>query len=196
MSKPARSGLLPKLDLFLSGGYSGLQEGHRPYEFLASPFTRLHGPDFVAGLRYTFPMGNNLALGQVAAAEASYEQTLLQSSETARNIANGVANAVVAVYSSMHQLRKAREAVTGYEATLEGEKDKLRLGVGSLTDMLQVETRLTEVLLALIDAQHAFAVALAQYRFAGGTLIAPDRTVQSIDRDCFFILPPVEISRE
>jgi outer membrane protein TolC len=196
LRKPARSGLLPKLDLFLSGGYSGLQEGRRPDEFLISPFTRLHGPDVVFGLRYTFPSGNDLALGQVAEAEASYEQTALLSSEKARLIASSVANAAVAVCSSIHQLKKAREAVTGYQAALEGEKDKLRLGVGSLTDMLQVESRLTEALLALIDAQQAFAVALVQYRFAGGTLIAPDKTDQSIERECFFILPREDVSRE
>jgi outer membrane protein TolC len=196
LRKPARNGLLPKMDLLLSGGYTGLQEGRRPYEFLVSPFTRQRGPDFALGLRYTFPLGNNLALGQIAEAEAAYEQTVLLSSETARVIANALSNAAVAVYSSMHQLNKAREAVTGYQAALEGERDKLRLAAGSLTDLLQVEARLTEAMLALIDAQQAFAKALVHYRFAGGTLIAPDKTVQSVDRECFFTLPRENIARE
>ncbi len=196
LRKPARNGLLPKLDLFMSGGYTGLHEGRRPDEFLISPVTRLHGPDVVLGLRYTFPAGNNLALGQVAEAEASYEQTVLLSSEKGRVIANGLANAAMAVYSSINQLNKAREAVTGYQAALEGERDKLRLAAGSLTDLLQVESRLTEVMLALTDAQQAFAVALVQYRFASGTLIAPDKTAQSIERECFFILPREGVSRE
>ena len=196
LRKPAKDGLLPKLDLFLSGGYTGLHEGRRPDEFLASPFTRLGGPDMVLGLRYTFPAGNNLALGQMAEAEAAYEQTVLLSSETARVIANGLSNAAVAAYSSMHQLNKAREAVTGYQAALEGEQDKLRLAAGSLTDLLQVESRLTDAMLALVDAQQAFAKALVQYRFAGGTLIAPDKTVQSVDRECFFALPRENSPRE
>jgi len=192
----ARNGLLSKLDLVLSGGYSGLQEGRRPDEFLISPFTRAHGPDFTFGLRYTFPLGNNLAVGKLAEAEASYDQAVLICSERARVIAGNVANALSAVYSSIHRLRKAGEAVTGYEAALEGEKDKLRLGVGSLTDTLLVEGRLTEVLLDRISAQLAFAVALVQYRYAGGTLISPNQPVQSIERDLFFRLPGGAVSRD
>jgi outer membrane protein TolC len=125
-------------------------------------------------------------LGHVAEAEASYEQTRLLSSEKARTIANGVANALMAVYNGNERLKKAREAVTGYQAALEGENDKLRLGASSLTDLLTVESRLTDALLELVNAQQSYAVALVQYRFANGTLIAPDRAVQSVERGIFF----------
>lgn len=189
LRKTSRNSLLPRLDLTLSSGYAGLHEGRRPDEFLISPFTRAHGPDVLFGLRYSFPPANNVALGQVAAAEASYQQTVLLSAEKARNIANSVASAVMAVHNGIHQLKLAREAVAGFQAALEGEKDKLRLGVGSLTDLLTVESRLTDALLGLVYAQGSYAIALVQYRFASGTLIAPDRAVHSVERELFFSPP-------
>ncbi len=190
LRKHSRNGLLPRLDLTLSSGYSGLHEGRRPDEFLISPFTNAHGPDVIFGLRYAFPPANNFALAQVAAAEASYQQTVLLSSEKARVIANSVSSSLMAVHNSINRLKKAHEAVTGYQAALEGEKDKLRLGVGSLTDILTVESRLTEALLDWVNVQQAYAIALVQFRFASGTLIAPDRAVQTVEREDLFSLPP------
>jgi len=190
LRKTSRNSLLPRLDLTLSTGYAGLQEGRRPDELLISPFTNTHGPDILFGLRYSFPLANNLAHGQVAEAEASYQQTVLLSAEKARNIGSSVASTLMAVYNGIHQLKLAREAVTGFQAALEGEKDKLRLGVGSLTDLLTVESRLTDALLALVYAQESYAIKLVQYRFASGTLIAPDKAVQSVDRELFFSPQP------
>ncbi len=189
LRKPARNNLLPQLDLTMSGGYSALQEGRRPDEFLISPFTRSRGPDFVFGLRYSFPRVNNFALGKVAEAEASYQETVLLRSDKERAIASAVPSTAAAVSNSMSRLKQARESVSGFEAALQGEKDKLRLGAGSLTDLLTIESRLTSALLDLVTAQQAYAVALTEFRFATGTLVAPDRDVQSVDRDLFFTVP-------
>jgi len=185
----AKNSLLPQLDMTLSTGYAGLHEGRRPDQFLVSPFTHAHGADLLLGLQYSFPRANNLALGRVAEAGASYEQSLLLRSEKAQTIANGIANTLTAVYNTNQRLKKASEAVNGYRAALEGEKDKLRLGAGSLTDLLTVEGRMTDALLDLVDAQRSYAIALVQYRFASGTLVAPDRTVQSMERELFFTPP-------
>ena len=106
--------------------------------------------------------------------------------EMSPTIANGVANAILAVYNSGERLKKAREAVTACQAAVAGSgKDKLRLGTSSLRDLATLEGRLTDALAELVNAQQSYAIALAEHRLAGGTLIAPDREVQSVEREFF-----------
>jgi len=50
--------------------------------------------------------------------------------------AGGVRNAAL-------QLQRAREAVASSQVALEGEREKYRLGVGQLVDVLTMEDRLT-----------------------------------------------------
>jgi outer membrane protein TolC len=188
-----KNSLLPRVDLILTGGYSGLYEGRRPDEFLASPFANGHGPDFTLGLRYSFPPSNTLALGQVAETEAAFRQSVLLSQEKSRLIANDVATTLGAVRSSMERLDGTREAVDSYREALEGERDKLRLGVGSLTDILTIEGRLTDALLNQLSAQLEYSVALVRFRYASGAFVAPDRTSHSVERSAFFTLPPLGI---
>ena len=189
LRKASRNNLHPRLDLTFTSGYAALREGRRPDEFLGALFANAHGPDAIFGLNYSFPPANNLALGQIAEAEATYQQALLSASEKSREIANSVSSSLTAVYSGIERLKRTRQAVEAYQAALEGEKDKLRLGVGSLTDMLTVESRLTDALLDRVSAQLAYAVALVQFRFASGTLIAPDATVHTVQQELFYSLP-------
>jgi len=182
--------LRPQLDLTISGGYSTLREGRRPDEFFASPFSRMKGPNAVVGFHYEMPPSNNLARGEVAEAEASYQQSVLLKTDRARVIANGVVNARTAIVTAVNRLNRANEAVTAYQAALEGERDKLRLGVGSIIDILTIEGRLTEALLDFVSAQQSYAQSLVQLRYAAGLLVEPGQTTQSFERDVFFQPPP------
>jgi len=185
-----RNRLLPQMDLIVTGGYSGLYSGQRPDEFLHSLFGRVGGPDLSAGLRYAFAPSNHVAFGQVAEAEANYRKSLLLSSEAAREIASAVAVALSQVEASARGLKKARESAANYELALEGERDKLRLGVGALVDLITVESRLTAAQLELVGAERDYAVALVSLRFATGTLLGPDPMHPAVDRDVFYHAPP------
>lgn len=174
-----------QLDVTVSGGYSSLQAGRGTGDFLGSLFTQVSGPDALLALRWARPLANNTARGEMAQAEATYQQAVWLRTERARVIATEVANAVSALRNGAGRLARAIEATTGFRAALEGESDKLRLGVGSLTDLLTVEGRLTEALLDLVSAQQAYAAGLVQLRYATGTLIdVGDIRVPS--RDTFF----------
>ena len=192
LRRAAGSGLRPQLDLTLSGGYTGLLQGRRPDQFLGSALTRPAGPDVLIGLRYSLSRANNLAIGQLEEATATYRQADLLGAERARVIAGDVVNAVTAVSNGLRRLNKARDAVAGYQAALDGESDKLRLGVGSITDILTVDGRLTEALLDLVRAQQAYAASVVQARWATGTLVSPDRVAQAPDRVVFY-QPPRDI---
>jgi outer membrane protein TolC len=95
---------------------------------------------------------------------------------------NAVANAVV-------RSQNAQSTVAAFQTALQGERDKLRLGIGSLVDILTVEDRLTGALGSEVNAILAYTSSVAQLRFATGTLIDPGQVVQTVDRDTL-VTPP------
>lgn len=189
----AANGVLSQVDLLLSGGYAGLQEGRSAGDYFGSLYRRASGPDLLFGLRWSRPIANNAAEGQLAEADASYRQAVLLASDKERTLSGEVSSALVGVRHGVLRLAKAEEAVSLYRSALEGEEDKLRLAVGSLTDLLTVEDRLTSALLDLVAAQEAYAIALAQLRHATGTLVDARRPVAPVDRDVFFTPPALKL---
>jgi outer membrane protein TolC len=175
----------PQLDLTLSGGYSSLNPGRNPADFFASPFSEANGGDVFVGVRWARPWSNTTALGEVAEAEAAYRQTVSLRTERARTITADVTNAVAALQTGFLRLGKANAAVRGFRAALDGEQDKLRLGVGSITDLLTVEGRLNDALRELVAAEQAYAAGIVQLRFASGTLVDASDP-RAPERDVFF----------
>jgi outer membrane protein TolC len=185
----ARNQLLPQLDVHFGTGYSGLKEGTRPDRFFNSFWTRVKGVDAVAGITYSFPVENNTALGQLAQASAAHHQTELRSAQTARVIASSVIVAVNALANSVIRLKSAHGAVASFRDALQGQRDKLSLGVGSPVDVLTIEDRLTAALLTEVNAQLNYSLALTQFRFATGTFVEPNQPRQTISRDVLFTAP-------
>lgn len=185
----ARNGLLPQVNLNLTPGYSGLQEGRALGQFLSSSYAGVPGPQVSAGITYSFPVGNRIARGLVRQADAANRETALRELELARNITASVVVAAEAVRHGIGRLKNARKAVESFEAALAGERDKYRGGIGSIVDILTIEDRLTTALSEQVTAQLAFAQALIQFRFATGTLISPDKTLHNIRADTFLSLP-------
>jgi outer membrane protein TolC len=179
----------PQLDLTFASGYSGLKEGRRIDRWVSAVVSGVRGVDAVAGIRYEFPPSNNFAKGRQAEAIAEVRQADLRYQETARNVTSEVSAALQAVHFAISRVRKARESVNFSQTALEGEQEKLRLGLGSLVDLLTVEDRLTNSLLNLVDAELAYALALTRLRFASGTIVAPDQAVQTVDQTIFYELP-------
>ena len=82
-------------------------------------------------------------------------------------------------------MQQARIAVDVSQAALDGEREKLRLGAGSVVDVVTLEDRLTTARAAFVDAGLNYAVLLARLRFATGTIIEPDRMAQTVNREIF-----------
>ncbi|HUB02714.1 MAG TPA: TolC family protein [Terriglobales bacterium] len=185
----ARRGTLPQLTLNLSSGYSTLDEGTATADYFHSLGRAPRGPDASAGITYRFPPRNDAALGALTSAQSNLRQAQLRTLEISRNIMASVVTAVAGVRNAIFQLRKADEAVAASRSALEGEREKYRLGVGQLVDVLTIEDRLTEAEASQVGAKLGYALALTQLRFATGTIVEPDKTVQSIDRDVFLTVP-------
>lgn len=180
----------PLVNLQFTTGYAQLSEGGAFSNFLGSWFSTLHRPDLQTGLVFQFPGGNNLAQGQKLEAQAKNQEAELQLSLLTRSITGAVAIAAESVQDSALRLENTREAVAAFQQTLEGAREKYRLGEVSLTELLTVEDRLTAALSNNVRAEFDYAVALADLRLASGTLLTSAGPA-SVDPAVFSTLPNV-----
>ena len=97
--------------------------------------------------------------------------------------------ALAGVRNAGLRLEKASESVTAFQAALDGEREKYRLGFGSLVDILTIEDRLTSALAVQVQARLDAAVQLAHLRQATGTLVEPNAAAPRADRQAFVTLP-------
>jgi len=184
--------LKPQFDVSGTIGYTGLQEGTSFADFPHAIVTAPRGADFTIGLTYSQTPANNAARGKLESATALSRQSQVALSETARNAATNAVVAFEGVRSTLVQLQQARDAVRFYQAALNGEREKYRLGTNSLVDVLTIEDRLTSVVIAEVNARLAYAIALVQLRQATGTIVPATQDVQQVDPGLFGKLPEVD----
>jgi outer membrane protein len=186
----AKNPTRPQLDLTLQSGYSGLREGHGLDALLVSPMVGVRGVDFGVGIIYSRSRQNNAALGQLSQAEAALHQAEVQQKDLSRTVASTIFVALTGLRNAMLQIRSANESVDSFQLALEGEREKLRRGMGSLVEMLTVEDRLTTAMGSAVQAQLQYPLALTAFRVATGTLMGPDQLAgQRVERRAFVNLP-------
>ena len=187
----ARNQLLPQLNLTLNTGYNGLTEGTGFGKAFVAPFKNAQGLNASGAINFTFPPRNDVALGQFAQTEASYQQQSLLVGDLARNISSNVITALSALSNSIAALRKAKDGVAYSRVALDDEQEKFRLGISQLVNVLTLEDRLTNALLQELSARLNYALAIENLRLATGTVIDSNLLVHKIDED-IFTQPPSE----
>ena len=166
----AKSSLRPQTDLVLSGYYAGLREGGRRAGAL--PLNTLStGPGIAASLVYQFPVENSAGSGLLNTAYANLDAARLRrkSLEDAITVSLDQAHAALAAIAA--QLELSRDIVERYRTTVKNEETKRLLGSATLIDVLNIEDRLNNALIARLQYQQAYAAALAQLLFEAGQLV-------------------------
>ncbi len=181
----ARNNERPQLDIVLSAAQAGLAERASPLA-VGAAFSQNFGPGYGAGVVYQIPFGNNAARGLTRQQVAVVEAQRAQLRELGFAIENNVETSAYAVQRAADQLREADSAVRTYGAALENERTKRRLGMATLIDVLNIEDRYGNALLAAVQARQAFAAAIAQFRFETGALVARDGERYSASIDALF----------
>lgn len=182
-----------EVDVTLSTGYTGLHGGAAPPSYLASLFTGVGGMNVTGGVRYQFAPANNAALGRLTQAETAVREADLEAADLARSISAAVTVSVEGLSNAALGLQKATESVASFQQALEGEREKYRLGFGSLVDILTTEDRLTLALEAQVRADLAYALAVVQLRHATGSIVDPDPDkLQRPAREVFLTPPSLE----
>jgi outer membrane protein TolC len=193
LRKAAVNQLKPQLNLNFSAGYAGIANSRRPWELIYPLGSGIFGPSASGGVTYSFPLGNRFAQGQLMEADATAQQAVLQQSDTARTISSSVIVAATSYENSIPRLGAAHSTVAGFQQALNGEFDKLKLGVGSLVDILTIEDRLTTALNSEVSAELVYATALIQFRFETGTIMTPDKMIQTVGRDVLLTPPFLDV---
>lgn len=188
----AKNQLLPQLNLSVSAGYSGLAEGRQATDIFTSAGSNVGGVNASGGISYNFAPRNDRARGALQQALSTQSQIELQGRQLSHAINAEVVSQAQAVHHAALQARTAHQAVALYRASLDGQREKYHLGTASVIDVLAVEDRLTTALTSEVQADLSFATALAQFRFATGTLVTPGQKVQTISAEIFQTLPNLD----
>jgi outer membrane protein TolC len=185
----AKNRLLPQVDFVVGSSYAAVRDGTAISDFFSAPGTGLAGPSATATVNYTFLGGNHSARGALRQADASRRQAALQLEQVSRNITADLVTSVAAVRNGIIRSRSAKLAVESFDAALAGAREKYRLGLGSVIDILTLEDKLNSAQTDEIQARLAYAIALTQFRLATGTLLPGGRTRQVLDSS-MFVTPP------
>lgn len=192
----AKNGLLHRLDLNLSAGYSGLSEGTGAGSFFDSVDKNISGFDSKAGVSYEWPFENRSARGTYLQARSTLKQRQLQTYDLKRKIGSRVATAILALKRSSMELTNSIQAYQLYEKAVQSEKEKLRLGMSTFIDVIDIEDRLLSTKLNHVSAHQRYANALAQLRFETGTFFTYKEEKHRILEKAFETIPLRDIKAQ
>ena len=169
----AKKNARPQLDFVFGVAQSGLAEGS-PRGSLGPAFGQNYGPGYSGTLIYQMPLGNNAALGSIQQQAALVNSQRIRINELGHSIGNSIETSTFAMIRAVDQLKEAEAAAKTYAAGLSNERTKRRLGLSTLIDVLSVEERYNNALIASVQARQAYASAIAQFRFEASMLITRD----------------------
>lgn len=163
----------PRLDIRLAAGYAGLSEQRLAVHQHLPPFGQNHvnGAHASLGFSLQWPPSNRRARGDLEAQQAVWRRETVTEAEVGRRIIAGVRTAAERLRSSIAELAKRDEAVALYASAVANEKRKLQLGMATQFDLILVEERHRNSLLAQVEAQVRYAEAIARLRMETGTLL-------------------------
>lgn len=166
----AHSSLRPQADLVLSGYQAGLREGSRFGNGLPL-VAQSSGPGVAATLVFQLPMENSVASGALDTAYANLDSARLRRSTLEDAISVALEQAHALLRTAATQLERSRDVVERYRIAVRNEEIKRQLGTATLIDVLNIEDRLNNALVARLQYQQAYAAALAQLQFEAGRLV-------------------------
>jgi outer membrane protein TolC len=185
----ARQGLRPQLDLDLQAGYAGYREEGR----LASTYSDLSGPNVQVGLRLGLPVKNDMARGYLATRHAARRQAEERAAQLASQIGAEILAALEDLRAGIDQYRLVADGEAIFQQAFTHEQKKLSTGASSLSDVLQLQDRYTDVRLARVAAMEACASALIRLRLVTGTLLERQGEQARLDVDRLVQLPYSEL---
>lgn len=179
----ARANGKPLADLELGAYYAGLREGQRSAAAAIDPTQRNAGPGLSARLVMQWPVQDSANSGAIQVALANHEAARVRRAALEQSISASVEQAYLAYASAAQQLEAASQAVDRYRAALRDTTTRRQLGAATLIDVLNVEDRLNNAVLARLQVQLALAQARAQVLFETGSLLQRADTGFSVALD-------------
>ena len=170
----ARKNTLPQLDINAGVGYAGLQNGGEVNDYLTSLGENLTGANYQAGLKLTYPIGNNEAEGLVIQRRSSLQKAAIQTHDLERKINSGIQVAVQALWRTIRELTETRNSIAHYTKAVKNEQIKFNMGMASVLDVINMQDRLRNVRLSEISQKSKYADAVVELGYQTGSLVAAD----------------------
>lgn len=164
----SRKDLLPEVDLTGS-----ISQGGRDHYLRKSLEGIPQGNDaaFTYGIKATVPLGNRAARGAYERAEIREKQAGQQMQKARTGIMTNVHLAVRNVETNRILVKNSEQAVTLQQASVGAEEERLRLGVTTSWQVLQIQEALTAAQTQELQARVAYEKARVDLQLAKGTLL-------------------------
>jgi outer membrane protein len=174
-----RNQLFPSLDVIAGYGRRG---GSSLQTFPPDPATasfseafrqieRGDAPSDLVGVILTFPLSLTAERANFRASKELHAQAVLRVRQKEELVMREVSDAIQTARYSFEQAQAARRAAQYAEEALKAEEQKLVGGKSSIFFVLQLQTDLTTSRLAEAQARAAYNKAVAQLRFAEGSIL-------------------------
>ncbi len=166
--------LRSRMEVSADLGYTGALPGNGVGRLIQPFYGNLSG--WSAGLEVSYTPGamDRAARGRAAQRRALLAQSGLAAGELIREVESAVRVAASAAEHSRQELAISEEAAALYVTSLASEKEKFRLGMSTLFEVLQAEDGLTSARVQQIGARLRHAQAVARLRYESGTLVEFD----------------------
>ncbi len=163
----SRNGLLPKLNLVLTGGLSGSGTS------ADGAFADLDGRAYDAAASLTFerPLGNRSARASHTRALLSREEASLSVENLRQQIQVEVRTSYIAATTAREQIAATAATRALKEAVLRAEEEKFRVGRTTSFQVAQAQRDFTASQIAEVDAVAGYLKALVELFRVDGTLL-------------------------
>ena len=181
----------PQFDLNLTQSYKAARARYEHNEYEKFFYGSERSPSTSVMLTWSYPLGNNAALGKVTSRRAAYKK--LEFDLT--NLRNAISSEVAIAFEKLRSSRLAYDKAVSSQKVMQEVADvtmsKLNRGEATMTDLISVENRLAEARLKVIDSQSNYAQALAELRFVTGLLVEGVDEKVTVDPAVLLSLPAV-----
>jgi len=169
--RAAAAAARPQLDLLFGVGYAGLETSGGFAGLVAPLYREIPGVNASVRINYQLPWSNVAAAGGVVQQDAALRQAEVEIERLRREAILGARVAALATRRDALVVREAAAAVEQYRAVAESEKEKNRLALNSLLEVILAEDALTNARLADVASRATYAAALVTLRYETGTLV-------------------------
>lgn len=187
----AQNNLRPQLDASLLLNYGGENMGNGIGKAL-STFSNHEGRNLSigVGLRYSIPINNNLANGNLAKSNVRLNDINVVNNNLKRTIDIRISTVLNNLHKSVAIFEKAQQALEYNKEAYNNEKIKFQNGLTTLLNLILFQERLTYAELEYLQAHQQFANAIVSLRHETGTLIQQEgESGFTINRNVFYTLP-------
>ena len=178
--RAAERDIEPRLDLQLTFGYSGLEEGEGAETLITPIAGRIGGPDVGLLLDFAWPIQNRALRGRLARERALLERAEIAVDELERTVRAEIAAAADSLNLELSAYAAAQASVALHEESVLNQRRRLRSELTTAIDVLITEERLTGARLAALASTHRYAQGLTRLRFASASLLPSEGAPEAL----------------